>query len=190
MSAERLTDEQLIDLFWARNEVAIQETELKYGKNLRYRAYEILHSEQDAEECVNDTFLAAWNRIPPERPESLHAFLTQITKNLSHKRFRDAHRLKRGGMNNVFVELEDIADYDEPDSTEESSGERIGECISEFLRNQKQDKRVAFVKRYYYSESIEQIASELQMNEANVRQILSRTRKALQEYLRKEGIRL
>ncbi len=100
-----MEDHQIVDLYWERSERAIKETDIKYGRMLKSTSYSLLSSNEDADECVNDTYLAAWNRMPEERPIYLGAFLSRIIRNISVSRYRAKHREKRGGADSVTVEL-------------------------------------------------------------------------------------
>ena len=185
-----MEDEAIIELFWERSERAISETQKKYGQRLNRLSYSILSSHEDAEECINDTLLAAWNQIPPDRPEFFFAYLSKIVRNQSYKRFRDSHRQKRGGLDNVLEELEESVAYDVPDEAEETDSKAITACLNSFLAELSAEKRTIFIKRYYFSEELATIAKEMQMSEVNVRKILSRVRQALKERLKEEDVSL
>ena len=183
-----MEDQAIVELFFARNETAIAETDRKYGRRLKAISYGILSSREDAEECADDTYLAAWNQIPPDRPVYFFTYLAAIIRNLSYRRYRDAHREKRGGLGNVLEELDAcIPDEDEPALFEEENSEALAETLNGFLRNLPKDKRIIFVKRYYYSEATADIARETGYSEPNVRKILSRLRESLYQILRKGG---
>lgn len=183
-----MEDQAIVELFFARNETAIAETDRKYGRRLRAISYGILSSREDAEECADDTYIAAWNQIPPDRPIYFFTYLASIIRNLSYRRFRDAHREKRGGFGTVLEELDAcIPDDDEPGLFEEENGEALTEALNGFLGTLPKDKRIIFVKRYYYSEPTADIARETGYSEANVRKILSRLRESLYHILQKGG---
>lgn len=181
-----MDDLGIIELYFAREEQAISETETKYGRLCRSIAYNILGNDEDAEECVNDTYMGVWNAIPPARPRNLTAFVCRIARNLSLKRLEYLTRDKRSANMTVsFCELEEIL----PDSVAESVGdERIGALISEFLRAQKSEARQVFVRKYYFFDTVEDIAKRYSFSESKVKSILYHTRKRLKEYLSREGI--
>ena len=181
-----MNDLDIIELYFARDEQAISKTQEKYGKLCRSIAYNILKNPEDAEECVNDAYLGVWNAIPPTRPNNFSAFICKITRNLSLKRLEFSTRDKRSvDMTVSFSELEQILS---DSAAENISGERIGELISSFLRTQKSESRQVFVRKYYFFDSIEDIAKRYSFSESKVKSMLYQTRKKLKEYLSKEGI--
>lgn len=183
-----LEDEKIIELYWARHESAIDETDKKYRTFCMYISRNILNDISDAEECINDTWLAAWNTIPPERPVHLSAFLGKIVKNLSLKKFRYNNSEKR--RKEVTVSIEEISESAVSISDTESrtdSGE-LAYIISEFLRGQSQEKRVMFLRRYWFFDSYSQISELMGVSEESVRVSLMRLRKKLKKYLEERGI--
>ena len=177
-----MEDYQIVDLYWARKEKAIDETEKKYGKMLHSLSYSLLSSHEDAEECVNDTYLGAWNTIPSARPMYLGSFLSKITRRLSIDRWRREHREKRGGVAGVIEELTDcIPDEDTP-AREYERGLLRGE-LNAFLRTLPEEKRAIFVRRYFYAQEIRTIAQEVGVSEANVKIVLHRLREQLKQRL-------
>lgn len=183
-----MEDFQIVQLYWARKESAITESDRKYGRMLRSLSYSCLSSHQDAEECVNDTYLDAWNAMPPERPTYLGAFLSKITRRISIDRFRHDHRLKRGGLGSITEELSDCIPDGEPSPAAAYENKRLMQAINRFLASLPDERRVIFVKRYFYAASVGQIARELNLTESNVKVTLHRTREALREYLGKEDL--
>ena len=183
-----MEDFQIVKLYWDRNERAISESDGKYGRMLRSLSYSCLGSHQDAEECVNDTYLDAWNAIPPEAPTYLGAFLSKITRRISIDRFRRDHRQKRGGLGNVTEELTDCIPDSAPTPFAEFEGKRLRQAINRFLAGLPEERRVMFVKRYFYAESVSDIARALRLTESNVKVTLHRTREALKQYLGKEDL--
>jgi len=182
-----MEDFEIIALYFAREERAIKETEIKYGKRLLSFSEGITGDRRDAEECVNDTYLETWNRIPPTRPHNFFAFLLKIIRHLSLDVCDRKNAQKRSA---VVVELSDemrdsLPSYSMPD--EEIKAEELGRCIDSFLRTQKQSARIIFIKRYFYGESISRIAESTSLSEANVKSILFRMRSKLKKYLEKEG---
>lgn len=177
-----MEDYQIVDLYWARKEKAIAETEKKYGKMLHSLSYSLLSSHEDAEECVNDTYLGAWNTMPSARPMYLGSFLSKITRRLSIDRWRREHREKRGGVAGVIEELTDcIPDEDTP-AREYERGLLRGE-LNAFLRTLPEEKRAIFVRRYFYAQEIRTIAQEVGVSEANVKIVLHRLREQLKQRL-------
>ncbi len=186
-----MEDCKIIELFLDRNENAISETEGKYGRYLSKIAYNILFDAEDSEECVNDTYMKAWNAIPPQKPKVLSTFLGKITRRLAIDVFRRKHAEKR--VNSEFSAS--LSELDEciPDnfSTENKFEENeLSESINRFLSSLSKEKRDIFVCRYFYSDSIKEIASFFGTNESKIKSSLFRIRKALKEHLEKEGFNL
>lgn len=182
-----MKDLQIIDLFFARNEQAIKETEAKYGKLCFSVANKILENDEDSEECVNDTYLRAWNEIPPTRPNHFSAFLCKITRILSLKKLEFSNAMKRTSALVVsFEELEGVL-RDERIAPGTEAVE-LGVLISNFLRREKADARNVFLRKYLFFDTVEEIAERFDMNENTIKSMLFRTRNRLREYLRKEGI--
>ena len=184
-----MEDYQIVDLYWARSEDAIGETSRKYGSMLNRISYSLLSSSEDAEECVNDTYLEAWNRIPEDRPIYLGAYLSRIIRCLSVDRFRASHRQKRGGLETVTEELtECVPDKVTPQSELENGNLR--QALNHFLSQLTEEQRRVFVRRYFYSESVSQIASRMGWSASRVKTTLFRLRERLRVQLEQEGISL
>lgn len=183
-----MDDLQIIELYFERSEKAISETEKKHGRYCMSIANRILRSDQDAEECVNDTYLRAWNAIPPARPTHLRAFLGRITRNLALNRYATLHAEKRG--NGAELALEELAEVlADPDSEiDRVETDALRESINRFLGSLPRDTRIMFVRRYFYLLPIAEIADGLGTNENRVKVTLHRTREKLRAYLEKEGI--
>ena len=185
-----LEDCVILDMFFARQESAINETRLKYGKRLFATARNILHSNEDAEECVSDTLLKAWEVIPPNRPNMFGAFLVKISRNLALNRWEAKSAAKRGGgeTNLLLSELENRipSSGGEPEAEYEAS--LVTKAINTFLGGLERQVRVAFVLRYFHGESIRDISERFKVSESKVKSILFRVRKKLGMYLKKEGI--
>ena len=184
----RMTDEQIIELYWERKERAIKESNSKYGSYCYMIAYDILSNNEDSEECVNDTWFCAWNVIPPQRPRRLSAFFAKITRNLSFNKYKAKKADKRGG-NNVTIALDELEEC-VPDSASVETillRNELSDNISTFLHTLSERDCNIFIRRYFYVDSIEKIAAYYCMKESNVLMNLSRTRKKLRVYLRKEG---
>ena len=185
-----MEDSKIIELFWERSENAISEADAKYGKYCYAIAYNILYSEPDSEECVNDTYLHAWNAIPPQRPQMLSAFLAKITRNLALMRYRAGHREKRGA-GQLPIALDELRDC-LPDAAGGSITDAvvIREALNRFLHHLPETSRRIFLQRYWYVRSIPEIAQELGMKESRVKMTLLRTREKLREHLAREGIEI
>ena len=198
-----MQDEQIIDLYWKRSEEAIRETEIKYGKYCGTIAWNILYSAEDAEECVNDTWMNAWNAMPPHRPGFLKAFLGKITRNLALNLYEKKHAEKRGGGETALA-LDELAEcvggvpggkgtagisgsvWDSEGSTEE--GMVLTACLNRFLQGMKAEDRKIFVQRYWYMYSVKEIAGNLGLGESKVKMTLLRQREKLKKVLEEEGI--
>lgn len=182
-----MEDNRIVDLYWQRNEDAIAETASKYGKYLHSIAYQILSNTQDAEECVNDTYTGAWNTIPPHRPSILSTFLGKITRRISIDLWRRHSAEKRGGgeMSLVMDELEDCisAPSDVETVIEQQEMVRI---IGEFLDALPVTERRVFLRRYWYMDSIADIASDFDFTESKTASMLHRIRSKLREKLESE----
>ena len=184
-----MDDIQIVELYNERSETAISETANKYGKYCYYIAYHILYDEQDSEECVNDTYLRAWEAIPPQYPNKMSAFLGKITRNLALNRYRYYMREKRGGgqIPLVLDELQECVPA--TNSTEEIIDEKLlVELLNRFLHELPIEKRMMFVRRYWYMSSIQEIANDYEISEGKVKMTLLRTRNKLKQILEKEGI--
>ena len=181
-----MDDKAIVALYWERSEAAIEHSQQKYG-NYCYRiADNVLHNHEDSEECVNDTWVRAWNAMPPERPTLLGAFLGKITRNLALDRYTHDRAKKRG------AEVEDIAEEfwqcvpnGEPSLADQTA---LREAFNGFLSSLSEQTRKVFMQRYWYLCPIEQIAREAGLSPANVKVKLHRTRKAFKDYLEKECI--
>jgi len=182
-----MEDNKIVDLYWARNEYAIRETDVKYGRMLKSLSYSLLNSREDAEECVNDTYLDAWNAMPVARPTYLGAFLSKITRRISIDRFRADHRQKRGGMGMVMEELSDcIPSGDDVVSAYENG--RLSDALNRFLYAQPTEKRVMFIRRYFYSQSVDEVARGMGVTESKVKITLYRLREALRRELEEQEL--
>ena len=186
-----MDDREIIALFWRRDETALHECAAKYGSRLRALAYGIVGDLQTAEECENDTYMAAWSAIPPHRPESyLYAFLARITRHISLNCCRDRSRLKRTAhLCQLTTELEQCIPA--PDDIECRIDEMsLRQAINGFLGTLSAEKRNIFLRRYWYMDTIADIAKRFSVSESKVKTTLLRSRKQLREYLVKEGYML
>ena len=182
-----MQDEQIIGLYFARDERAIAETEAKYGNYCIGIAHNILQNVQDSEECVNDTWLSAWDSIPPAKPSVLKTYLGKITRNLALDRWRHAHSEKRGS-GRISVALDEVHEiissgYSVSDEYLEREFMRL---INHFLHSLPDRERNVFIRRYYFANNIPEIAVRFGITQSNTRKILSRTRQKLKIYLDKE----
>lgn len=183
-----MEDNSIIDLYWARSEQAIKETELKYGKLFHQIANNILYNPADAEECVNDTYLGAWNAIPPARPRVLAAFLCRIARNHALKKYQQIHAAKRNPTVALsFEELEDcLADGGLDDHND--ADDRLADCINRFLDTLDGEARRVFVRRYWYFDSVKELMRHFGMSKSKVESMLFRTRNKLRIWIEEEGI--
>ena len=183
-----MEDARIVQLYWDRDEAAIDESSKKYGAYCASIARNILNDLSDAEECVNDTWLRAWNAMPPHRPDLLSVFLGRITRNLSFDRYRRLHREKRGG-HNVDAALEELGEcvsgHDDPEKRREER-ELIRE-IDRFLRDLPEEKRYMFILRYWYADSVAEIAKRMGVSENSVSVSLHRIRLRLKARLIERG---
>lgn len=182
-----MEDKQIVDLYWQRNESAIEETDKKYGRYCHYIAHHILADDEDAKEIVNDTYLKAWNTIPPNRPDPLKPYLGTISRQLSLNRYESQHTQKRGGQ--VVLALEELSECI-PDT---DSGEDIGESVAfsdaltRFLWKLPTRTRNMFIRRYFYMSPVAEIARDFSLKESAVTMLMLRTRRKLAHFLKKEG---
>ena len=184
-----MEDTAIIDLYWARSQQAISASEEKYGAYCHTIARRILDREEDAEECVNDTWLRAWNAMPPQRPGVLSAFFGKLTRNLSLDRWRRNKAAKRGGhqVEIALHELEDcLPDHRSPDENLEAW--ETAALISAFLRRQPQLDRVLFVRRYFHLEPLDSLAGRFGLSAGQVKSKLHRMRQRLKAELEQEGV--
>lgn len=183
-----MDDKAIIDLYWAREERAITETEKKYGAYCRSIARNILRDRADQEECLNDTWLQTWNSLPPQRPHVFPVYLGSITRNLSLNRIRRASAQKRGGNRPELAYEELQESVPAALSVEEQVAAReLGRVLDRFLRTLPEKECCIFLRRYWYMDSNLQIAQRYHMTEGGVKASLHRTRKKLKAHLEQEG---
>ena len=181
-----LPDEDIVNLYFDRSEEAIAACQVKYGKSCHTVAYNILRSDEDAEECVNDTWLRAWNSIPPERPTRLGAWLSTVTRRLALTRYEKKTAAKRyGGMETSLEELSECVTAGSLTIADEVA---LSEAINGFLASLPTRTRMIFMRKYWYMDSIADIAKALDMGESAVKVTLHRTREKFRKHLAKEGI--
>ena len=182
-----MDDQKIVSLFWARNEAAIAETDAAYGRRLRALANRILGNLEDAEESVNDTYMETWKAIPPQRPRYFFAFLAAICRHLSLTRLDWNMAAKRKAE---VVSLTEDMEQCIPDASHERTmrGKELGRILDAFLESLPKDSRVIFLRRYWYVDTIAEIARQYGMTESKVKMQLLRTRAKLKDYLEREGI--
>ncbi len=186
-----MEDKDIIQLFFDRNEQAIEETSIKYGNYCNSIAMNILKNRADAEECVADTYQKCWNSIPPNRPSVFRIFLGKITRNLSFNMYKKMNADKRGSGQLALI-LDELAEVISDENSVENNIENkeLLKEINIFLNGLSQQKRIMFVRRYWYSDSVTDIAKRLGINENNVSVNLNRIRKRLRRYLYERGFEL
>ena len=182
-----MTDSQIIALFWERNEDAIQETDAVYGRKLYAISDKILHSNQDAEESVSDTYMRAWETIPPQKPNYFFAYLAKICRNFSLSKLQWNSAAKRTAE---VVSLTQEMEQCIPDRSHERKleGEEIGRVLNRFLDSISLESRLIFMRRYWYTDSIQEISARYNISQSKVKTQLHRTRNKLQLFLESEGI--
>lgn len=185
-----MEDSSIVELYWTRSEHAITETESKYGKYCYAIAYNILTNPEDAEESVNDTYLGAWNSMPPHRPSLLSTFLGKITRRVSLKKWRDKSRDKRGG-GEVALALDELEECVSTNTTieDEIIAKELARTLNHFIAILPDTERAVFICRYWYLDSINQISQEFGFSQSKVKSMLRRTRAKLLFYLRQEGVK-
>ncbi|MBQ9151281.1 MAG: sigma-70 family RNA polymerase sigma factor [Clostridia bacterium] len=180
-----MNDQDIVALYFARDEQAIRETDVKYGKACMQVSMNILDSRPDAEECVNDTYLKTWNSIPPTKPGSLCAFICRIARNLSLNRLRDLHREKRNRELTLSLdELEACI----PAAIEDAN--HLADLLNDFLEGLDETNRVIFMGRYWYSYAIDDLATQMGLTQKAVYMRLHKTRERLRAYLGERGYRV
>ena len=184
-----MKDEEILDLYWARKEQAIAETQKVYGSYCYSIAWHILYDREDSDECVNDTWLRAWNAIPPQRPGKLALFLGTITRNLSLDRWKGKHAMKRGN-GEMLLALDELGECipDRHDTEEAIEAAELERLLNIFLHTLPERDCNVFLRRYWYVEEYGEIAERYGMKLNTVKTSLFRTRNKLREYLEKEGV--
>ena len=184
------TDEEIIELYWNRDERAIDETDFKYRKYLFAIAYNILYSNEDCEECLNDTYIGTWNAIPPQRPMNLKAFLTTIAHRKAINRYNHS-KTQKNIPSNLTVALDDLS-YVLYDDTESGyiDAKALGEVISAYLKTLSKRQRYIFMSRYYMAEPIEKIANDLSVSKSTVDKEIATIKAGLKDALEKGGYKV
>lgn len=186
-----MDDQEIIDLYWARSETAISETANKYGRYCHSIAFNILRNHEDSEECLNDTFFNAWKAMPPQRPNKLSAFLGTITRNLSLNKWEQYSTEKRG-LGQVPLALEELQDCIPASENVERVADdlTLTEILNQFLSTLPKGRRKIFMRRYWYMDTIKEIAESCSVSESKVKMSLLRSRNELKRLLEKEGFDL
>ena len=186
-----MEDSTIVALYWARDEEAIRQTQIKYGRYCYAIAYSILRSREEAEECENDTYLDAWRSMPPHKPQMLSAFLGKITRRISLDKWRRSTAEKRGS-GEVPLSLSELMDCipDSKSIDENLHAEELAKLIDSFLRTLPPTERSIFICRYWYFDTVADIAKQFGYGQSKVKTMLLRTRRKLKIHLEKEGIRV
>lgn len=184
-----MDDARIVSLYWDRDEQAIEESESKYGGYCHAIAYRILTNQEDADESVNDTWLAAWESMPPHRPSVLSTYLGKITRRVSLNRWRDSNRDKRGG-GEVSLSLDELSECvpDKQDVERAMELTELTEAVNSFLAGLPKIERDVFVCRYWFVASVREIGEKFEFSENKTKSMLFRTRKKLMAHLEKEGL--
>lgn len=184
-----MEDSKIVELYWQRRDAAITETDRKYGPYCKTVAYNILESREDSDECVNDTYLKAWNSMPDARPKTLSTYLAKITRNLAISRLRARNSLRRGG-GEITLALEELAEIVPAEQNIEAMIERqeMTRLLNEVLAALEGEERRVFMARYFFMTPVKEIAGSFGFSESKVKSMLSRTRAKLRRYLKEEGL--
>jgi len=186
-----MNDEQIVELYWQRDESAIAITQEKYNAYLMKIAINILNNREDSEESVNDTYIAAWNSIPPHKPTVISTYLGKLTRRISISMFRRKNAVKRQSSE-FALSISEVEEFmtDHTNPEKELETKQLGELLNDFLRSLKPDERNTFIGRYYYMDPLRDVAVYCGMSEGKAKTVLFRTRQKLKDYLAKEGYEL
>lgn len=183
-----MDDHQIVDLYWARSHLAVEASSRKYGALCRSIAMNLLGDRRDAEECVNDTWHRAWNTMPPQRPNSLRAYLCRIVRNLSIDRWRQRYSAKRGGgMEALVLELEECVPA-VPSAEEQWEAQEVARAVERWLQTLDEEERDLFLRRYWCGDAVKELAAGLGCSSNGLAQRLRRLRQSLRLALEKEGV--
>ena len=184
-----MSDEQIVELYWRRDERAIKETDIKYRKFLLSVAYNILHDTCDSEECLNDTYLGAWKAIPPARPVAFSAFITRIMRNIAVNRFKEINCKKRI-PSELTVSLEEMnsALHGECSAEKEYEAREVGKIINDFVRKLSERQRYIFIDRFYLAEPVETIAKNLSISVPTVYRETEKIKQGLKNHLERNEV--
>ena len=187
-----MQDEKIIELYWVRSQEAISQTDIKYGNYVRKISSNILSDSRDVDECIDDTYLKIWNSIPPQKPDNFKAYIGRIIRNVSINMCEGQRRYKRSanGYLAAYEEMEQIIS-DNGQNTDVTFEEiYLSNLINRYLMGLSEEKRLIFIGRYWYFDSIKEISDKLQISESKVKTSLLRLRKSLRQYLEEEGINI
>lgn len=184
-----ISDEQIVELYWQREESAIEETDRRYGRILFGIAYNILHDRSDSEECRNDVYLDVWNAIPPTRPAAFSAFITQIMRRIAIDRYRAKSSRKRI-PSEMTVSMEDLENslHSENSVEAEYIAEEVGKVINDYVKTLTERRRYIFIDRFYLAETVDSIASDLSVSVHTVYREIDRVKAGLKLHLERNGI--
>ena len=183
-----MDDKKIIELYWLRNEKAVDETRTKYGSFINHMAFNILRVTEDAEECENDTYLKLWNAIPPDRPEYFRAYIGKVVRNLAISLYRKNTAAKRSsGVYVLLSELEECLPSSD-DVESEIDAKYLSSVISDWLRSLSEENRIIFIKRYWYGESVKDIAAQSDFSPKELSSLLFALRKKLKKELSEKGV--
>lgn len=188
IKSEYVSDDKIVELYWQRDEKAIEHTEAKYGRYLYTIAYNIVHNRPDCEECLNDTYLGTWNRIPPTRPHSFQAFISKIMRNVAVIKFRKNNADKRI-PSSMLVSLDELDDCVSCGTSveEEYAIKELTRILNEYLNSLSERNATIFISRYYYADTLEDLSEMLNVSERTVSRILLNLRQNLKKRLDEEG---
>ena len=178
-----IDDEKIIEMFFERSEQAIRELDIKYGKIFHNLSYNIVNNRQDAEECVNDAYLGAWNAIPPVRPNPLLSYIVKIVRNISLKIYWRKEAAKRSGHYTIALEEIEGCIADQKTVEDEIEARELARIIGEFLDTLTLENRVIFMRRYWFADSYKDIAEFVGLTEKNISVRLTRIREKMRQYL-------
>ena len=184
-----MDDKQIVDLYWERSETAISETAKKYGRYCHYIAFNVLHNDEDSEECVNDTYFSLWKTIPPTIPTILKSFIAKITRNKAINMYekKTASKRSNGQMEVSIDELTECFDSSDDAQSRVERQETIA-ALNEFLEGLDKNKRIYFIQRYWYMTPIKEIAAKNNISEGSLKTMLSRIRADLKKYIKARGL--
>ena len=183
-----MNDREIVDLYWQRSEQAIEETDRKYGRYCHIIAYNILENSEDSEECVDDTWMSAWNSMPDKRPEHLSPFLGRITRNFALKKIAHRNAKKRGGEVTAALEEMDECIPSGYDLENDLEDRELSRAIDSFLEQLPEKEQLVFVSRYWFMTPEREIAEKAGMSRSGVSAMLKRIRNKLKTYLESEGL--
>lgn len=186
-----MKDEEIVELFWNRSESSIQGLAKKYEKYCYTIAYGILHNHEDAQECINDAYYQVWDSIPPHKPEKLSTYIGKITRNIALNKW-EHYNAKKRGMGEVPLVLEELQECVPNKNDVEYVVDKLilEDLFNDFLGKLSKEKRIIFMRRYWYMSSIREIAKDFDMSESKVKMMLLRMRKELRVFLEKEGVQI